>query len=543
MQNNEMHTKTVLFKIRHLKKYFPLKRKGFSRQQNYVHANESISLDIYRGETLGLVGESGCGKSTLGRTLLQIYPATEGQILYYGATLGDVNPNYARRTIAQIPTLYPEYVRESEELKKMMAEAEKQVSDGRIADAELLDKILQKRRDIDKRYGTMRCIAGGLLVHDDLNEVSRLLKEKLDADAAYCEVKNEIEDLKNSMEMSKVHTGEKQRKISELETESVKLLSNKESRSKAVEDLRDTLRLKEGFAELEAEKDEGIDLSQLSRKEIRPLRKDMQIIFQDPYSSLDTRMTLGNIIGEGVIAHKMLASNHSEDYNEYIKKVMSDCGLAPYFIHRYPHQFSGGQRQRIGIARALAVQPRFVVCDEAVSALDVSIQSQIINLLSELKEQRELTYLFITHDLSVVKYISDRIAVMYLGMVVELTDSDELFTNPLHPYTKALLKAIPRTDVDGGQKLTILEGDIPSAVRPPGGCRFHTRCIYCMERCTKFEPELTEVLPGHQIACHLMDMNEAERGQYMNQKDKEELARLEAEEERSRQAISKIQGK
>ena len=181
---------------------------------------------------------------------------------------------------------------------------------------------------------------------------------------------------------------------------------------------------------------------------------------------------------------------------------MEICGLAPYFLHRYPHQFSGGQRQRIGIARSLAVQPRFVVCDEAVSALDVSIQSQIINLLYDLREERNLTYLFITHDLSVVKYISDRIGVMYLGNMVELAYSEDIFRRPIHPYTQALISAIPTTDPDQNKELPILEGDIPSPINPPKGCKFHTRCRYCTEECKHAVPDWVEVEPHHFVACH-----------------------------------------
>mgnify|MGYP000010727675 CR=1 FL=1 len=183
-------------------------------------------------------------------------------------------------------------------------------------------------------------------------------------------------------------------------------------------------------------------------------------------------------------------------------RIMEKCGLASYFIHRYPHQFSGGQRQRIGIARSLAVHPKFVVCDEAVSALDVSIQSQIINLLLDLKEQNNLTYLFISHDLSVIKYISDRIGVMYLGNMMELSDTEHLFAHPYHPYTEALLSAIPTTDVDGRKETIILEGDIPSPINPPKGCKFHTRCRYCTEICKNVTPQFEEVEPGHFVACH-----------------------------------------
>ena len=201
---------------------------------------------------------------------------------------------------------------------------------------------------------------------------------------------------------------------------------------------------------------------------------------------------MGNIIGEGLLAHGFFKKN-DERMQEYIIKTMEDAGLASYFLHRFPHQFSGGQRQRIGIARSLAVKPKFVVCDEAVSALDVSIQSQIINLLADLKEQSNLTYLFITHDLSVVKYISDRIGVMYLGNMVELANTQELFDHPLHPYTEALMAAIPTTDVEENRELRILEGDIPSPVNPPQGCKFHTRCPYATDRCREEAPCQREV--------------------------------------------------
>ena len=239
----------------------------------------------------------------------------------------------------------------------------------------------------------------------------------------------------------------------------------------------------------------------VDEKSIHEMRKQMQMVFQDPYSSLNPRMTVGQIISEGMLAHGMFRKNDGR-MQEEVLHVMEECGLAPYFLHRFPHQFSGGQRQRIGIARSLAVKPKFVVCDEAVSALDVSIQSQIINLLADLKEQSNLTYLFITHDLSVVKYISDRIGVMYLGNMVELANTQELFDHPLHPYTEALMAAIPTTDVEENRELRILEGDIPSPVNPPQGCKFHTRCAHCTEICKHAVPEWKEMAPGHFVACH-----------------------------------------
>lgn len=330
-----MDDRKILFRLENLTKHFPIKKQSlFQRETHAVRANEDININIYQGETLGLVGESGCGKSTLGRTLLRLYPVTSGHIWYYGK-------------------------------------------------------------------------------------------------------------------------GE----------------------------------------------DQPIDLAAADKETMRPLRKDLQLIFQDPYSSLNPRMTVGQIIAEGLMAHGVFDKN-SEASQEYILKTMEDCGLAPYFVHRYPHQFSGGQRQRIGIARSVAMQPKFIVADEPVSALDVSIQSQIINLLLDLKARDNLTYLFISHDLSVIKYISDRIGVMYLGNIVELASTKDLFDNRMHPYTEALLSAIPTTDMREKVEIKILEGDMPSPIFPPSGCKFHTRCPYAQDRCREEVPELRELKPHHYVACH-----------------------------------------
>jgi len=238
----------------------------------------------------------------------------------------------------------------------------------------------------------------------------------------------------------------------------------------------------------------------LKREDLRRMRRSMQIIFQDPYGSLNPRMTVGNIVGEALTVHRMA---RGKKRREMVKELLAKVGLSPSHINRYPHEFSGGQRQRIGIARALALRPRFIVCDEPVSALDVSIQAQIINLLEELQEDFNLSYLFIAHDLSVVEHISNRVAVMYLGKIVELTDGDELYRNPLHPYTQALMAAIPVPDPKTKRKKIILSGDVPSPVNPPKGCRFHTRCEYVMDICRQYEPALEDVGEQHYSACFL----------------------------------------
>jgi oligopeptide transport system ATP-binding protein len=248
---------------------------------------------------------------------------------------------------------------------------------------------------------------------------------------------------------------------------------------------------------------EDLNLSDLEEGQLRPMRRRMQMIFQDPYASLNPRMTVGNIIGEPLAIHKVAKGRESR---ERVQELLRIVGLNPYFVNRYPHEFSGGQRQRIGIARAIAVQPDFIVADEPISALDVSIQAQIINLLEELQDQFDLTYLFIAHDLSVVRHISDRIAVMYLGKIVELTTRKELYDNPLHPYTQALLSAVPIPDprVEKKRRRIILEGDVPSPASPPNGCNFNTRCPLVAEICYKEDPEWCDLGVGHYVACHMV---------------------------------------
>ncbi len=249
---------------------------------------------------------------------------------------------------------------------------------------------------------------------------------------------------------------------------------------------------------------DGVDLVALQGEQLRKMRRKMQMIFQDPYASLNPRMTVGEIVGEPLAIHRMA---NTKEINERVEHLLELVGLNPAFANRYPHEFSGGQRQRIGVARALSLQPSFIVCDEPISALDVSIQAQVVNLLEDLQQQFNLTYLFVAHDLSMVRHISDRVAVMYLGVIVELANRYEVYNKPLHPYTQALLSAIPIPDpvADAKRHRTILQGDVPSPVNPPSGCRFRTRCPIAEPICAEVRPEFREIQPGHFVACHFSE--------------------------------------
>ncbi|ATO50687.1 dipeptide ABC transporter ATP-binding protein [Brevibacillus laterosporus] len=245
---------------------------------------------------------------------------------------------------------------------------------------------------------------------------------------------------------------------------------------------------------------EGKDVARMKREEVREIRKDMQIIFQDPFASLNPRHTVGKILEEPLIVHGV---NSSKERSKRVHELLEVVGLSTYHVGRYPHQFSGGQRQRIGIARALILNPKLIVADEPVSALDVSVQSQVLNLMQDLQKEYNLTYLFIAHDLSVVRHISDRVGVMYLGRIAEIADKDELYANPHHPYTKALLSAVPVADPDKKQERIILQGDLPSPANPPSGCTFHTRCPHVMDVCREKRPEMLKLREDHLVACHL----------------------------------------
>ncbi len=353
----EDYSHNTLLSVRNLKMYFPIKRGVLRRTVGHVRAVDGVSLDIFRGETLGLVGESGCGKTTLGRCIVRVYKPTEGQIIYHE-------------------------------------------SDSLTTD---LKKLHVHVRHREGQSGA----SGG-------------------------------------------HT---------------------------------------------------IDFAHLTNRDLQAYRHEIQMIFQDPFSSLNPRMTVLDIVGEPLTIHRRAKG---QELKAQVGELLRSVGLRPEHMNRYPNAFSGGQRQRIGLARALALRPNLIVCDEPVSALDVSVQAQVVNLLQDLQTELGLSYLFIAHDLSVVQHISDRVAVMYLGRVVELADSKDLYSNPLHPYTEALLAAVPSTNPDITKKRIILTGDVPNPANPPPGCHFHPRCRYAQERCFQEVPEWRE-FNGHHVACHFAE--------------------------------------
>lgn len=506
--------KKVLIRVENLKQYFPLRKSSmFQKEQLFVRANDDVSIDIYQGETLGLVGESGCGKSTLGRTLLQLYNQTDGRTIYYGRDIEDLAPSYVTKTLKNIKSIRSKYIEALEAQGQAQKHYDAQTSDEDKYSA--INKLRAAEKVTKDYFMEMAQLIGGFMLADDLEPVSEILLKDFETSVEIRKRHNKIKDLKAKIGDEEGVLKEKGKSASEIKIASekynTKITALEKEKStyeaklvdihKKINEMLDAYRSHPDFERYESYRDGGIDLAKLTTKEMMVLRKDMQLIFQDPYSSLNPRMTVGQIISEGLFAHKMFGKRDPK-VQDYILDTMDKCGLAKYFVHRYPHQFSGGQRQRIGIARSVALKPKFMVCDEAVSALDVSIQSQVINLLKDLKDDEDLTYLFISHDLSVIKYISDRVAVMYLGNMVELAATEELYSRPMHPYTEALLNAIPTTDGESLSEHAVLEGDIPSPIKPPPGCKFHTRCKYATDICKNVVPEFEEVVEGHFVACH-----------------------------------------
>lgn len=476
----------TLMSIKNLQKYFPVKKKNFFQiGKEYVKANKDITIDIFEGETLGIVGESGCGKSTFGRTIIQLQRQTGGSTLYYGDTIENFMPAYVQKVYRALPKTSDKYDQDLNEIEELESRLEQ--LEGKEQE-DLFEELRLKKIAFDNSYGNTFRLVGGLVVHDDLQKVSTILLSRYATASKLAEYRRELEFENQRQAMNIDVDKEEIAKIQQgIEVEERHLRDV----NAQLDELRAPLQGTPKFERYEKYLDEGIDLAALTKKETRILRKDLQIIFQDPYSSLDPRLSVGEIIGEGLLIHNFFKSKNDPAYEPYILDIMEKCGLNREFIHRYPHQFSGGQRQRIGIARALALRPKFIVCDEAVSALDVSIQSQIINLLQDLREEQNLTYLFITHDLGVVKYISDRIGVMYFGHLVELASAQDIFSNPIHPYTKQLLNAIPSMEVD--------EDSLWDATQTFDDFEF----LYSRE--AENDPDWIEVEPNHFVKCTLKD--------------------------------------
>lgn len=434
----------LLIKTEDLKQYFAIGKTGnVVKKTQYLKANNGINLEIRKNETFGLVGESGCGKSTLGRVILQLYPQTRGNTIYYGRSIYALNPEYAKKYLSKVFEVF----RQSENDVQTAIEQNSQLK---------LDKA-------HKEFRVAARLAGALLLHKDEQAVKIALLEEYNTGVALAKDNNANNQQKHEQAKATVNA------------------------------LEESVTSHERFEELNAFKDYGIDLTMLNKEEMRDLRRELQIIFQDPYSSLDPRMTIGQLISEALVEHGMF-KDKSKELETYVIETMEKCGLDRQFIHRYPHQFSGGQRQRIGIARALALKPKFIVCDESVSALDVSIQAQILDLLQELKEKENLTYLFISHDLSVINNICDRVGVMYFGNMVELADGDDIFDNPVHPYTRMLLSAIPSMDMKKEVSIEIFDPtySIENVDRSKG--------TICGDELQKDLEPMREVEPNHFVA-------------------------------------------
>ena len=516
-----------LLELRKLKKYFPVRR-GVA-----IKAVEDVTFSIYEGEKFGVVGESGCGKSTLGRVILQLYPQTSGACIYYGQTRDEMCPQYLAKEVARIT----DYQRKATEFYQKSLVLQKKADALRV-EADALsamgtDREVKKEARLQKRLSELEFQAhelrkdasrqlregsrtvGSLILCKDLPKVQELFtqaqKETVAASAAIKKYR-EYEKQAAEAEVAGKPDPTLRDRMEAAKREAVAHRDTAHGlRQKAFDDYRgkDILPITERTQDpayqdkLDRNYETGINLGKLTREEMRELRREMQMIFQDPAASLDPRQTVGKSIEEVfVINTDLSAQARKEKTMELLEKV----GLKREHYWSYPNTLSGGQKQRVGIARAIALDTKFVVLDESVSALDVSVQAQILQLLGELSAEKHLTYFFITHDLGVVKHFCDRILVMYLGNVCELAESAALFHNPLHPYTQSLLAAVPRLRV-GEEHSTesVLEGDVPSAMNPPKGCPFHTRCSQCMEICGKERPPVVEAEPGHFVACHLFD--------------------------------------
>ena len=507
-----MERNNVLLKITDLRQYFPVgKKKGL-----YVKANDGISLNIYEGETVGLVGESGCGKSTFGRTLLQLYRQTDGKTMYYGASRDELAPEYIEKTIRHLPHGLHELAaleKKRDEMQKVYDAADEQKR------LHMHNDLTAAKKAANDAYLNIVNVIGGFITAKDLGPVMKIFSERHDR---CCDLHKAIEKRapvklnydEEAFKLSKLKAGErgydsrkgKLDKLAEKVAAHDKLVEAARAEIAKVDARIDAMRAKYAadpeFQKHEALLDNGIDLARLTYPEVRTLRSQMQYIFQDPYSSLNPRMTVANIIGEGLLAHKY-CKKANERMHEEILQTMEDCGLAPYFLHRYPHQFSGGMKQRVVIAIALACSPKLLIADEPTTALDVTIQAQVLELMKDLINNRDMSMLMITHSLGIVAEVCDDMAVMYAGRIVEKGTVDDVFNNMRHPYTEGLFNSLPNLK-EQGEMLEPIKGLMPDPADLPPGCTFAPRCPYATEACSASVPELHSVdgSKTHFVACH-----------------------------------------
>ena len=518
-----MKERTPLIEARKIKKYFRVNR------NQELKALDDISFVLNRGDKFAVVGESGCGKSTLGKVLLRLHDASSGAMIYYGKTLSDLNPAYVMDEVKKLPGYqkkaheYYEASMKMEEklnkLKKELAGVDPEGTKSESRKHQALEKeiwkiefdIKEARKNSSRqlREGAKTC--GSLILVKEIEEVRDLyiqaanglekvflLKEKLRKEEELCMGQKEELALKRCQE----NISQFKKEILEAKKTGNSYLEKAESyKGKNVLPVHERAQFTHYQERLDRHKIDSIDLTKLTKKEMRMQRRDMQMIFQDPAASLDPRMTMGKIIEEGLVIH----TNYDKDQRTQIAlDLLVKVGLKEAYYDSYPNTLSGGQKQRVGIAKALALKPDFMILDESVSALDVSVQAQILKLLEKLHEEMDLTYLFITHDLGVVKHFCDRIMVMYLGYNFEYGSAAKIFKNPLHPYTESLLASVPRLRKKGAEvEEEVIRGEIPSPINTPSGCSFHTRCPKAMAICKELKPKLQLMDEDHAVACHL----------------------------------------
>ena len=528
----------VLLEVRKLKKIFPIKRNV------QLKALNDVSFKIYEGEKFGVVGESGCGKSTLGRVLLQLHKQTSGSTVYHGKSVEDVNPAYMNKEIKNL-TIYQKKARDfyqaslkiDREVDNLLLQRESIDVLGSENDTKRYDQLSRKidklqydskelRKNASRQLREGSRTIGSLILSSHLEEIQKqyaeaqkisekvhqLLKERKVLDAKtqkkWIESEKNIDDRvkRNEAEQLKQQLSRLDAKLDEyrVQVKTIKKQTYQNYKGKDYLPITEQTLDPKYQQKLDANYETGLNLAKLSSSEMKPIRREMQMIFQDPAASLDPRQSIGSAIEE---VFKINTKYSKEVRQEKTIALLEKVGLKAEYYDTYPHALSGGQKQRVGIARAIALNTNFVVLDEAVSALDVSVQAQILQLLNKLSDEFKLTYFFITHDLGVVKHFCDRILVMYLGSACELADSKTLFNEPLHPYTQSLLEAVPRPRIQGEIKRDTIQGEVPSPINQPKGCPFHTRCKFAMDVCKTEKPVYHEAKPNHFVARQLFEEN------------------------------------